>query len=523
MNRLEEFLAAWRLAPAKDSPADTIVADIEMDRLHEVAAAARRDHAASLAMMTALDLLPESPRFRLVVVLHVPGEKRYLVLRAPVSADRPEFPTLTALFANASWPEREIRDMFGLIPLGHPDPRPFVWKGGWPRDLAPLRKDVKLERAYPVERALFPVTRVEGDGVCEVPVGPIHAGIIEPGHFRFQIVGDTMLALDAQLFFCHRGIEKMAEGRDPSSALLLAERQCGTCSVSNTLTFCQAVERAANVTVPARARALRLVIAELERVYNHVNDIAAIPGGVGFAFLGNQGLRVKEEMQRRLRALCGHRFIRNVLAPGGMRQNFDDASVQKIVEEFEGLWNELKKPVKIALDHSIFLDRLETTGYLTTQNALALHAVGPAARASNVATDTRLDHPYDGYAGLGGWKIPTRTEGDCMARFRQRVSELDQSVELLKNVAASLPSGPVLETVNAPAAGAWAIGATESARGENMILLRFGDRGLIDRYAVRTASYCLWPCIPTTVRGNIVPDFPLINKSFELCYADVDR
>ncbi|HNW35155.1 MAG TPA: NADH-quinone oxidoreductase subunit C [Candidatus Ozemobacteraceae bacterium] len=523
MSRLESFLASWRLTPAQDAPIDAVVGDIELERLREVAAAAKRDHAASLALMTALDLLPETPRFRLLVVLHVPGERQYLVLRAPVSAERVEFPSLTAIFANANWPEREIHDMFGLIPTSHPDPRPFVWKGAWPRDLYPLRKDARPDHAYPVERVLFSPPLVEGEGVYEVPVGPIHAGIIEPGHFRIQAVGDTILSLDAQFFFCHRGIEKMAEGRDAASALLLAERQCGTCSVSNALTFCLAVERAAGVTVPARARALRVIVSELERAYNHVNDIAAIPAGVGFAFLGHQGLRVKEEMQRRLRSLCGHRFIRNVLVPGGMRQNFEDAAVQKIVEEFAGLWTDLSRSVKIALDHSIFLDRLETTGYLTHQNALALHAVGPSARASNVAADTRLDHPYDGYAELGTWKIPTRLEGDVMARFRQRISELDQSIDILRNISKNIPAGPIAESVKKPAKGAWAIGATESARGENMLLVRFGEGGAIDRYASRTASYCNWPCVPTTLRGNIIPDFPLVNKSFELCYADVDR
>ncbi|HOY65923.1 MAG TPA: NADH-quinone oxidoreductase subunit C [Candidatus Ozemobacteraceae bacterium] len=523
MSRLESFLAGWRLTPDAGSPQNCITADIELDRLLEVAAAAKRDHAAALAMLTALDLHPQTPRFRLVLVLHVPGEPRYLVLRAPVIAEKPEFPSLTAIFANANWPEREIRDMFGLHPTGHPDPRPLVWKGGWPRDLAPLRKDVRLDRAYPVERTLFPPPPVEGEGVCEVPVGPIHAGIIEPGHFRIQVVGDTVLTLDAQMFYCHRGIEKMAEGRNISSALLLAERQCGTCSVSNALSYCLAVERAAGTTVPARARSLRLVVAELERIYNHVNDIAAIPGGVGFAFLGQQGLRVKEEMQRRLRGLCGHRFLRNVLVPGGMRQDFSDADIQRVTEEFEGLWKDLRKPVGIALDHSIFLDRGETTGYLTTKNAVALRAVGHAARASNIAADTRLDHPYDGYAELGSWKIPTRPEGDVMARFRQRIAELDQSFEMLRQTVKQLPAGPVRADIARPRAGSWGLGASESARGENLLLIRFAEGGTIDRYAVRTASYCNWPCIPTTVRGNIVPDFPLINKSFELCYADVDR
>jgi len=165
----------------------------------------------------------------------------------------------------------------------------------------------------------------------------VHAGIIEPGHFRFQVTGDTLLALDAQLFFCHRGIEKLAEGRGPEEALLLAERQCGTCSVSNALSFCLAAEAAAGVAIPPRAARIRVVLAELERLYNHVNDIAAIAAGVGLAFVTQHGLRLKEEMQRLNAALTGHRFLRNVLIPGGVRLDLDARSAPEVLARLRGI------------------------------------------------------------------------------------------------------------------------------------------------------------------------------------------
>ena len=523
MTSLEQFLKSEKLEHL-EIPSAVILRDgMPPDKITGFCTQAKNEMDASLALLTAIDNFPSNERFEIITVLHIPGDSRFLIARTPLPDGKTSFPTLARLFPNANWPEREIHDMFGLTPQDHPDPRPLVWKGAWPRDAFPLRKDFVSDRSYQIQRVLHPVTKVEGEGVFEIPVGPIHAGIIEPGHFRFQAVGDTILGLDAQLFFCHRGIEKLAEGKTPYDAVLLAERQCGTCSVSNTLSFCLAVERAAGADVPARARMLRVFFLELERLYNHVNDVAAIAAGVGFAFLTQQGLRIKEEMQRYNAALCGHRFLRNIFSPGGMRQDFDYKTLRDLDERLKALCVDLLAAVDIALNHSIFLDRLETTGVLTYKNAKALRAVGPPARASGIIADTRVDHPHDGYNEIPKFDISHQKNGDVMARFQLRLDEIKVSSDIITEVLKTLPSGPVRNSIGLHADGAWGLGATESPRGENLCLLRFGNAGKIDRYAVRTASYCNWPCIPTTVRGNIVPDFPLINKSFELCYADVDR
>lgn len=520
-----EFLSHWTERPQIEV-GKPIFGLLPLSRLQSAAKEARDLLNARLAMLTAYDRGPgheTEGRFVLVMVLAIPGETRYMVLETPLPGMEPSFPTLVPIFANANWPERELQDLFGIVSRDHPDPRPLAWKGGWPRDRFPLRKDFALDRSLPVERVLVPVTPVEGEGVLEIPVGPIHAGIIEPGHFRFQVIGDTLLALDAQLFFCHRGLEKIAEGRDPLGGLLLSERQCGTCSVSNALSYCQAIEAATGAVIPPRAARLRVILAELERLYNHVNDIAAIAAGVGLAFVTQQGLRIKEELQRLNAVVFGHRFLRNLLQPGGLRVDCPTDSLRSLLEQLSPLRRDMETIIERAMANSIFLDRLETTGVLTNAVARALGGVGPAARASGVASDTRIDHPYAAYQDLSRFTVPTRPEGDVMARFRLRIDELAISIELLEEAVKTLPEGPVSCDLPSLQATGWGLGATESARGENLVLIRLDADRRISRKAVRTASYLNWPLIPTTIRGNIVPDFPLINKSFELCYADVDR
>ncbi|MBF0500872.1 MAG: NADH-quinone oxidoreductase subunit C [Candidatus Riflebacteria bacterium] len=523
-NAVEGFLSIWTIDYhiENDRP---FFGRVERDRLFCCLESAKSELGARLSMLTARDYGRMNDRFSLLVILDIPATTSYLAIETPLPDDNLTYRSLTPLFPNASWPEREIRDMFGITACDTPDTRPFIRKGAWPADLFPLRKDISPHRAYPIERVLLPTTVVEGEGVIEVPVGPIHAGIIEPGHFRIQVIGDTLLSLDAQFAFCHRGIEKLAEGRDPLGALLLAERQCGTCSVSNTLSFCLAVENAAGISVPPRAAYIRVILAELERLYNHVNDIAAIAAGIGMAFVTQQGLVLKEELQRINAGFFGHRFLRNVVIPGGIRSYPGIDPLNEMVELLAPIVRRLDSIVAVAIGNSIFQDRLENTGILTRSNANELGGVGPAARASGVSIDTRCDHPYDGYRILPGFDIPTRHECDVMARFRMRLDEIPTTLALIEAAVKSLPvvSSPIAATIPIIAPGSWGFGATESARGENCVFIAFDAHGRIDRYAVRTASYLNWPLIPTTVRGNILPDFPLINKSFELCYADVDR
>ena len=250
---------------------------------------------------------------------------QFVTLVVSVDPARPEVPSLTIAAPAANWHEREMQDLFGIVPIGHPDPRPLVVHDGWPRGLFALRKSFDGSRSVPVEPAgEFPHLVAEGEGVFEIPVGPIHAGIIEPGHFRFSSVGETVLHLDARLFYTHRGLEKRMEGLSPLDAFYVAERICGVCSVAHGLGYCEALEQIADADVPPRARLIRGVALELERLYNHVGDIGNVCAGAAFHYGTATGLRLKERLQQMNEQVAGNRFLRGLVVPGGVRLDLPD-------------------------------------------------------------------------------------------------------------------------------------------------------------------------------------------------------
>ncbi len=260
-------------------------------------------------------------------------------LRAGVHPGEPRYPSITPVLPAAHWDEREMRDLLGLEPQGHPDPRPLVRRPDWPAGVYPLRKDFDPATLPPAPRALetFQPRPVEGEGVIEVPVGPIHAGIIEPGHFRFAAVGELVLDLEARLFYTHRGIEKLAEGRTPEQALPLAERICGACAFSHAVAFCEAIEGLAGADVPARGRWGRTLLLELERLYNHLGDAGNICAGTGFAVGTMHGALLKERVQQLIERLVGNRFLRGACALGGLRRDLPAAELTVASHELQRL------------------------------------------------------------------------------------------------------------------------------------------------------------------------------------------
>lgn len=442
-----------------------------------------------------------------------------------VAADGPlTFPSLTPILPAAAWYEREIHDMFGLTPVGHPDLRPLVLHENWPAGLYPLRKDFDPAQVVPDADKPFPMLHAHGEGVFEVPVGPIHAGIIEPGHFRFSQAGESIIRLDAKLFFTHRGIEKAVEGKTPDEALPLVERICGVCAVSHALSFCQAVEGLTGTAVPARARLIRVLAAELERLYNHVGDIGNLGAGLGFAAATSNGSRLKEGLLRLNEAVAGNRYLRGLVVPGGVAMDVPAGlrrEVAAALAEFEPDFAEL---VGLMKENDAFLDRVNTTGILPFTAARDLGVVGVAARASGVDWDMRRDKAYGGYDELD-FAVPVERSGDVAARLWVRVEEAGQSLRLIRQALERIgAAGPEL-AAQVPPAAAWSAGAgwSESARGANVHWLMMGEDNRVWRYFARSASYPNWPALTVAAPGNIIPDFPLINKSFELCYACLDR
>lgn len=445
------------------------------------------------------------------------------VIESRVPQSEPTYASVTTVTPAAAWYEREAFDLFGLYPVGHPDLRRLVLHEDWPDDVYPLRKDYPLHETQPrVEGREWNYPKVEGAGVSEVPVGPIHAGVIEPGHFRFQVMGDSVLHLEAKLFYKHRGLEKRSEGLPLWQGRFLAERTCGVCSVSHALSYTHAVEQISGTEVPARARFLRTLFAELERLYNHVGDIGNICAGLGFAYGTNHGARLKEQLMQLNDRLTGHRYLRGTVMPGGVKRDLTESERRQLGVELKDVEHQLDEIVEAILHQDTVRNRLVNTGVLAVEAARRFAVVGPAARASGIRADARLQYPYDAYPDVD-FEIPILSAGDALARFQIRVLEVEQSFRIISQVLAGLPAGPVERSLGDIPAFQYGIGITESARGENVHYVMSGKNETIFRYRVRSASYANWPVVPQTVPGNIIADFPLINKSFELCYACCDR
>jgi Ni,Fe-hydrogenase III large subunit/Ni,Fe-hydrogenase III component G len=451
----------------------------------------------------------------------------FVTLLVSLDPLRPELPSLCADVPAASWHEREAQDLFGIAFTGHPDPRPLVVHDGWPKGLHPLRKRFDASLRRPVEPAEeFPHLVVEGEGVFEVPVGPIHAGIIEPGHFRFSTVGESVLNLEPRLFYAHRGLEKRIEGLPVEDALHVAERMCGVCSASHALGFCEASEQIAGVEVPRRARVLRTVALELERLYNHVGDIGNIAAGASYHYGTSAGLRMKEALQQLAEALAGNRFLRGLVVPGGARLDLTADLARAIEAALASTAEALASLLERIENNPTVTDRLDATGLLPLHDAIALGVTGVAARASGVDRDARRDHPHAAYATERGLALAVAIEddGDVHARMDLRAVEAHESIRLLRVLLESVSPGPIRAAMPA-VLPPWRVGlaSIESPRGAAIHWLRSDAAGRVDRYHLRSASYANWPAVPIAAQSAIVPDFPLVNKSFELCYACTDR
>ncbi|HPS20948.1 MAG TPA: NADH-quinone oxidoreductase subunit C [Candidatus Omnitrophota bacterium] len=451
----------------------------------------------------------------------------FVTLTVSLDSLHPSVPSITPLVPAANWHEREMRDMFGIDPEGHPDPRSLVLHDGWPAGLYPLRKDFDpLTRPERLSCEEFPHLVIQGEGVMEVPVGPIHAGIIEPGHFRFSSVGETVLHLDARLFYTHRGLEKRAEGLVPGEALFIAERLCGACSVTNALAFSEATEQIAGVTVPPRARYLRTIALELERLYNHVGDIGAICAGVGFHWGTSSGARLKEVLQRENERISGNRFLRGMVVPGGVHYDLSGQQAEEVANLARITGEGLTELMTSFSRNSSVMDRMDHTGALATLIAKDLGVTGVAARASGIDRDARRDHPHAAYAMSDriAPRVETKSAGDVNSRVKIRAQEALESIRILQLLVEELPEGSLsTPIVDVLPPGRIGLSAVESPRGATIHWLRTDGNGRVDRYHVRSASYANWPAIPYAAVNAIVPDFPLVNKSFELCYACTDR
>ncbi len=490
-------------------------------RVREVAGALHREWGGALVLAYALDEREAGGRFRLHFTFSMAPEDALITLVVAVPGDAPVYPSITPEVPAAHWLEREMHDLLGVVPEGHPDPRPLVAHEGWPAGAYPLRRDF----APPAEWSWAPrfaFGKVEGEGVFEIPVGPIHAGIIEPGHFRFSSVGEAILKLDVRLGWKYRGLETLARGASVTRGLELAERVCGLCALSHAIAYCGAVEELTGTSVPPRARAIRSLAAELERLYNHAGTIGHLLTCTAYVVGATEANRLKETLQQVNDALFGHRFLRGVCVPGGVARDLDDAAQLWLRGVLTGVRADLEALARSVPANAAVVDRLLGTGVLTRAIAVDLGVVGPAARASGLPRDVRRDHPYAAYPDLD-FQVPTRATGDALARFHQHVDEMHESLNLIEQMLLRLPGGPLAQHIGGLAEGRSGLGLVESPRGMLAHWVRAAGDGTLESWRVRSASHANWPAVALAVLDNIVPDFPVVNKSFNLCYACVDR
>ena len=335
-----------------------------------------------------------------------------------------------------------------------------------------------------------------------------------------------MLHLEPRLFYTHRGLEKRAEGLTMEDGFFVAERMCGVCSVAHGLGFCEAAEQIAGIEVPGRARALRSLALELERLYNHTGDLGNICAGASYHYGTSAGLRMKEALQQLGERVTGNRFLRGLVTPGGVNLDLTPDLAQSIENTLVTTEAGLDDLLERIENNPSVIDRLDRTGILLREHALALAVTGVAARASGVDHDARRDHPHGAYGTSPDLAVSVQIlpDGDVHARLGLRALEVRESIRIVRVLVSSLPAGPLRATMPS-GLPAWGTGlaSIESPRGAAVHWLRTNAVGRIDRYHLRSASYANWPAVPLAAQNDIIPDFPLVNKSFELCYSCTDR
>ena len=448
------------------------------------------------------------------------AESAGLVLTLPIADPEAYYPGMEDLFPAAARMQRAIADLSGARSTG-PDTRPWLRHAAWPPNYRPLIDSVPPE---PVTEALidsYDFVRVEGDGVHEIAVGPVHAGTIEPGHFRFSVVGEKVLRLEEHLGYVHKGIEQRFMQLPILEAHRLAARVSGDSAVAFSWAYCQALEGIADVELPPRAAWLRALYLEVERTANHLGDLGALGNDAGFAFGLAQFSRLKEQLLRASHETLGQRYLLDAVVPGGTRHDLAPRGIPLLRRCLRAIEHEVLTLRLIYDEHEGVRDRFTGAGTVTSELAARLGLTGLAGRASAQAFDLRVDLPCEPFTQLPVNKI-VRSDGDVAARVAVRFDELHESCRLIQRILDSLPDGPHLVQVRVPADGAFGAGLIEGWRGPVLVALEAGPAGSIRRCHPHDPSWQNWPVLEHAIIGNIVPDFPLINKSFNLSYSGHD-
>jgi Ni,Fe-hydrogenase III large subunit/Ni,Fe-hydrogenase III component G len=454
------------------------------------------------------------------LVLHVALQDAdgFEIVDVVLDASMPDYPAIDAVFPAAARMQRAARDLSGGRALGA-DERPWLRHAAWPAGEFPLRDETV--HTTPDARDDYAFVRVAGEGVHEIAVGPVHAGTIEPGHFRFSVVGEKVLRLEERLGYVHKGIEKRFEALSLADGAKLASRISGDSAVACSWAYAMAVEQATATGPPARALSLRALLLERERIANHLGDLGALGNDAGFAFGLAQFSRLKEDFLRANARAFGRRYLFDAIVPGGVAVDLSAAVASAFAIEADTLAREVATLRGIYDNHAGVQDRFLGAGQLTPELAARLGVIGLAGRASSQHWDLRCDLPAPPYDTLAVRRV-IRSQGDVAARAAVRFDEIDESLRLCRALLAQLPDGATVSPLANADAGARGFGFVEGWRGPAFVALTAAGGERIARCHAHDSSWQNWPALEHAIIGNIVPDFPLINKSFNLAYSGHD-
>nr|WP_222598846.1 MULTISPECIES: hydrogenase large subunit [Morganella] len=454
------------------------------------------------------------------------GEKCWVTVKAYVSPITQEFPSVTPRVPAAVWGEREIRDMYGLRPVGLPDERRLVLPDDWPDDLYPLRKDTMDYRQRPAPTTDTETYEFINDSKKDarvVPIGPLHITSDEPGHFRLFVDGERIVDADYRMFYVHRGMEKLAETRmGYNEVTFLSDRVCGICGFTHSVAYTTSVENALGIYVPQRAHTIRSVLLEVERLHSHLLNIGLASHFTGFDTGFMQFFRVREKSMTMAELLTGARKTYGTNLIGGVRRDFLKEQRVKTIQLVREMRADVTQLVDMLLSTPNMEQRTVGVGRLDPQVARDYSPVGPMIRASGFARDVRFDHPFADYGNLPK-TLFTMDGCDVYSRVMVRVKEVLDSLSMIEYALDNMPEGPILTEGFTYQPHKFALGYTEAPRGEDIHWSMLGDNQKLFRWRCRAATYANWPVLRYMLQGNTVSDAPLIIGSLDPCYSCTDR
>ena len=500
------------------------VATIPRDALPAVAKYAVNQLGARFVITVATDMQPKTGDYRVSYILAFDGDKKFLVLQSHVPSDDLTVGSITPEVPAANWAEREAFDLLGIVPVGHPDPRRLVLSDDFPKDVYPLRREYTYNMRFPFEPQNAPPPKDAPEGTVVVPLGPFYPVLEEPAHFRLFMDGERVVGSDYRGFYNHRAIEKLADSElNYNQIPFVAQQICGICGQVHSCAYCQAVEDACGIETPMRAKYIRSLLLELERIHSHLLWVGLAGHIIGFDTILMQVWRIREPVMWLMERVTGNRKHYSSNLIGGVRFDIDDAAAEDIRRVIDKVESEFKAVADAVVIDTTLMARLKSVGILTEENARAYGAVGPTARGSNLPMDVRVDHPYAAYEDLGV-QIQYQDGCDSWARTIVRVLETFESIRLVRKALDDMPAGPVMaEIVQDLPYGKIGLCSVEAARGESHHYVLTDDENRPYRWRVRAPTYPNLQAVPCMIEGAQLADVPISLGSFDPCFSCTER